>query len=87
MPTDRPTVLKARNYHTYGMKGKKESKRRKKAYIRDDLPGFVVDEGDDPRAGALDELDIGGGDVGGVGRVAEPSGGAVAGVGDDSDHG
>lgn len=45
-----------------------------------------MDEGDDPGAGGLDELDVGGGDVGDAGAVVQSAGGPVAGMRQDSDH-
>jgi hypothetical protein len=51
------------------------------------LLGLVVDERDDARSGGLDELDVGGGDVGCRRAVADPSPSAVPRVRDDTDHG
>lgn len=49
------------------------------------FPWLGVDEGDDPRAGGLDELDVGCGYVGHARPVVEPPGGPVARVGEDPD--
>lgn len=51
------------------------------------LLGLVVDERDDACAGSLDELDVGGGDVGGGRAVVDPAPRAVPRVRDDPDHG
>lgn len=54
-------------------------------YLEKLLRRLGIDEGNDTGAGGLNEFDIGGGDVGGAGGVAEAAGGAVAGMADDSD--
>jgi hypothetical protein len=56
-------------------------------HLEEALLGLVVDERDDPRAGGLDELDVGGADVGGGGAVADPAARAVPRVRDDADDG
>jgi hypothetical protein len=56
-------------------------------HLEEALLRLVVDERDDPRAGGLDELDVGGADVGGGGAVADPAARAVPRVRDDADDG
>jgi hypothetical protein len=59
----------------------------KHANLEEAVFGLVVDEWDDARAGGLDELDVGGADVGGRGGVADPAARTVPWVRDDADDG
>lgn len=45
-----------------------------------------MDERDDASTAGLDELDVGGGDVGDASAIVEPAAGPVAGMRQDPDH-
>ena len=75
---------------TGGRMGRERERERgnvRSTHLEEALLRLVVDERDDPRAGGLDELDVGGADVGGGGAVADPAARAVPRVRDDADDG
>ncbi|RWW31573.1 hypothetical protein GW17_00003800 [Ensete ventricosum] len=65
---------------------RKKEKEEERSYFQKDLLGLVIYERDDPGPRGLDELDIGGRDVGCASDIAEPAGGAVPRVGHDPDY-
>lgn len=54
-------------------------------YLEKNFQWFGIDKGNNSSAGRLNEFNVGGGDIRSIGGVGEVTGGAVAGVAEDSD--
>lgn len=75
-----PKFLRPRNWV------RKKEREKERSYVQEGLLRLVIYERDDPGPRGLDELDVGGRDVGCASEIAEPAGGAVPGVGHDPDY-